>query len=112
MAKPSTFTSNLPSAERRPLVTSVLVDHSDHYRIRTSPTELVLNYIIRHGNQTGSYTIPVTASGGQLQVGGSQNLGAAADGSEVEYLPAAGRFAFFYRTSRTPSIIERCFFTP
>lgn len=95
------------------LIASVPAERSDHYRVIDSPTEIVLHYLVRHGDGAGSYSMPVTASKGKrLQVGAIKKIAAAADGAEVEYLPAAGKFAIFYRTSARPSVIERCFFDP
>ena len=100
-----------PGAEMT-LVASVPVSSSDHYRIIDSGTELVLHYLIRNGSEMGSYTIPVRALGQRLQVGASKKIAPEANGAEVEYLPAAGKFAIFFRTSLQPSLIQRCWFVP
>lgn len=95
------------------LVTSVPVEHSSHFRIRANGNALVLHYLIRHGGYEGNYSISVGASGGQLQVGASKLLAnAAANGTQMAYLPAAGRFALYYRTPANRSELVRCFVDP
>ena len=93
-------------------VASVPVVHSDHYRVIDNGEELVLHYLIRNGVDAGSYTIPVKASGGRLRVGASKLVATAANGAELAYLPAARQFAIFYRISRQPSLIQRCWVVP
>ena len=95
------------------LVKSVPAEHSDHYRLLDDgKSTMILHYLERHGNLAGSYIIPITASGGHLEAGNATRITASSNGAEVEYLPAAGKFAIFYRTSSRPSLITRCFFTP
>ena len=60
----------------------------------------------------GSYIIPVAATAGHLQVGTATKIEASSNGAEVEYLPAARKFAIFFRTSTRPNLITRCFFSP
>ena len=103
------------------LIASVPARDSDHYRIVTSPTEMILHYLVRplgdrRESLIGSYVIPVTASGSALQVGTAQKIGEASGGAEVEYVPGAGQFAIFYQTNHRPAPapfkITRCFFQP
>jgi hypothetical protein len=67
-----------------------------HYTARSSsPSEVVLHY---HGPQRGtggSYTIPVTASGGTLIVGYSKKISEFSNGTKLIWLPAANAWAFY-----------------
>lgn len=94
------------------LLGRVPVIDSDHYRVRESPTEIVLHFLVRSGKDAGSYVIPVSASDNTLQVGPAEFVGTAAGGPKFEWLPAAGKFALYYRISRYPSQVFRCWVTP
>ena len=93
------------------LVKRVPVTSNGHYRAEFSPTEVVLNYLIRWGASAGSYTIPVTANGTTLVIGASKRISRISSGSELDWFPAANRWAINYR-SALQKVLTRCWVTP
>ena len=67
-----------------------------HFRAEASNTQVVLNYLIDSGASAGSYTVPVSENAGALVVGPSKLVGADWQLSEVDWLPAANKWAFFH----------------
>ena len=87
---------------------------AEHFRAGSSNTQVVLNYFIRSGGSIGSYTIPVSAVGSTLTVGASKKVSLIADGSELDWFPAAAQWVIFYRKSTLQGVKQytRCFVTP
>ncbi len=92
------------------LLGTVPVSSSGHYRAEASGTQVVLNYLIRSGAQQGSYAIPVNANGNTLAPLASAKLSSVYAGSEFDWMPAAGKWAFFFRPG--PGQLTRCWVTP
>ncbi len=83
---------------------------TNHYRVENDASKVVLHYLIRDGSAKGSYTLPVRARGTNLVVGEAKKISEAAGGSELVWLPAANRWALFYRTATNG--LTRCFVRP
>ena len=99
------------------LIASVPALDTDHFRVITSPTQMIMHYLVRPLTDrpeelVGSYEITVNASGANLVVGQPHKIGTVSGGAEVEYIPGAGQFAIFSQisTDKPPIKIQRCFF--
>ncbi len=91
------------------LIGSVQIDAGTHFRVELNDSEVVLNYLVFSGPDTGNYTVPVTAVGGNLAVGTNRQISTVAQGAELDWLPAANRWALYYRSSDK---LKRCWVTP
>jgi hypothetical protein len=93
------------------LVKRVQAPSDIHFRSEVDAEHVVLNLLARTGGNAGSYTIPVGASAGGLDVGLAKKISGSNGGPELVWMPAAGKWAVFYRTSGD-SILRRCWITP
>jgi hypothetical protein len=92
------------------LVGSVPLTTDGHYRAVTTKDMVVLTYLIRDGVEAGTYTLPVTATGDKLQMGNIMKVSSFAGGAELAWLPAADKWAIFYRNENDR--LTRCWVTP
>ena len=91
------------------LVRRVPASGSVHFRAEVDAREVVLHYLVKSGANAGSYTIPVVAAGRILQAGGAKKVNDNAAGAEIAWLPAAEKWAVFFRTA---NVLQRCWITP
>jgi hypothetical protein len=93
------------------LVKQVQVASGDtHFRAETDTYEVLLHYLIKSGPGAGSYTVPVIAPGNVLDVGPSKKISDHGSGAELVWLPAAAKWAVFYRSDA--NTLRRCWITP
>ncbi|MBS0558829.1 MAG: hypothetical protein JSR21_02135 [Proteobacteria bacterium] len=83
--------------------------NTSHLRSAASATQVVLDYFVRYGVGSGSYTIPVSANGTTLVVGANKKVSARSSGSELDWFPAAAKWGITYRTQTK---LTRCWVTP
>jgi hypothetical protein len=73
------------------------------------PSKVVLHYYGGSVLKRASYTIAVKAQGTTLVAGPANNISPQDAGSELAYLPAANKWALYYRASGQ---LQRCWVTP
>ncbi len=103
--------SQAPSGGPLTLLKTVNSATSTHYRTEADMGKVVLHYYIKTGltSKQGSYTLPVTASGGQLNVGSPKRISPKSNGAELVWFSSTNQWALFYRSTNE---FTRCLVTP
>ncbi len=103
--------SQSPSGGPLRLLKNVSGQLTSHYRTEADSRKTVLHYYMneRSLRRQASYTLSVTASGGQLVVGSPKRISSRTRGAELVWFSATNQFALFYRSNNT---FTRCLVTP
>ncbi len=103
--------SQAPSGGPLTLLKTVNNTSAAHYRTSEDQGKVVLHYYIQSGltRRQGSYTLPVTASGGQLIVGSPKRISPKSFGTELVWFSTTNQWALFYRNN---NVLTRCLVTP
>ncbi len=92
------------------LIGTAPVTSSWHYVAEPDNAKVVLNFLGVEPVDLASYTITVTASGNSFVLGPvRKQINTHGIGSEVDWLPAANRWAIFYKSS---GVFYRCWINP
>ncbi len=103
--------SQAPSGGPLKFLKTVNSSTSSHYRTEADRGKVVLHYYIKTGltSKQGSYTLTVTASGGQLKVGSPKMISPKSNGAELVWFSATNQWTLFYRSTTG---FTRCLVTP